>query len=198
MIWAEGALFVEVWVLEQTQFLGMPLKTQKQRRLLVVLYYAVRLGLAVVGLWINKRDWGPLVAQTFVVGGLLGGIRIGGPVKIYEEPILPLDMEGAVQTLNLSGRKRFDSTWSSLDERERGQRDMAHYTAYRILRWSFGLFVLGYFGVSAFAPAWLADKTLFLLWLFLLYVLSLPQAVVLWTEPEGPAGELVEVRAGAR
>ena len=185
-------------MIEQTSFLGMPLKTQKQRRLLVALYYATLISFAAVGLWMNKRNWGPLVAQTFMVGGLLGGIRIGGPVKVYEEPILPLDADSTVQTLNLSGRKRFDSMWSSLDERERGQRDMAHYTAYRILRWSFGAFVLGYFGVSVLASAWLSDKTLFLLWLFLLYVLSLPQAVVLWTEPEGPAGELAEVRAGAR
>ncbi len=37
------------------------------------------------------------------------------------------------------------------------------------------------------AAAWIAGRTLFLLWLFLLYVLSLPQAVVLWTEPQGPA-----------
>jgi len=31
-------------VIEQTRFLGMPLKTQRQRRLLVVLYYAVLVG----------------------------------------------------------------------------------------------------------------------------------------------------------
>ncbi|MGD0647987.1 MAG: hypothetical protein ABR971_08340 [Acidobacteriaceae bacterium] len=38
----------------------------------------------------------------------------------------------------------------------------------------------------------------FLLRLLLLCVLSLPQAVVLWTEPQAPAGELAAVRAGAR
>ncbi len=185
-------------MVEQTKFLGMPLKTQGQRRLLVVLYYAVLVGFAAIGLWMDKKSWGPLVAQTFVVGGLLGGIRIGGPVKVYEEPILPLDMEGTVQTLNLSQRKPFDAAWSALDERERTQRDFAHYTAYRILRWSFGLFVFGYFVVTVWGAAWLADRTLFLLWLFLLYVLSLPQAVVLWTEPQGPAEELVEVGAATR
>jgi hypothetical protein len=34
--------------------------------------------------------------------------------------------------------------------------------------------------------------------LFLLYVLSLPQSVVLWTEPQEPAEELAEVRSGTR
>ncbi len=185
-------------MIEQTKFLGMPLKTQRQRRLLVVLYYLAIGGFAVAGLWMDKKSWGPMAAQTFVIGGLLGGIKIGGPVKVYEEPILPLDIDGSVQTLNISGRKRFDSLWSSLDERERMRRDVAHYTAYRILRWSFGLFVLGYFLVTEWSAAWIADKTLFLLWLFLLYVLSLPQAVVLWTEPQGPAEELAMVQAGMR
>ncbi len=75
-------------MIEQTSFLGMPLKTQRQRRLLVVLYYAVLLGIAAAGLWLGKNDWGGLVAQTFVFGGLLGGIRMGGPVKVYAYPSL--------------------------------------------------------------------------------------------------------------
>jgi hypothetical protein len=37
-----------------------------------------------------------------------------------------------------------------------------------------------------------------LAWMLMVYVLSLPQSVVLWTEPEEPAGELAEVRAGSR
>ena len=182
-------------MIEQTSFLGMPLKTQRQRRSLVALYYAVLLGFAVAGLWIGKKTWGPLVIQTFVFGGLLGGIRMGGPVKAYAQPHFPLDMDSTVHTLNLDGRKPFDpstpESWVPLDERERNQRDVAHYTAYRILRWAFCGFVLAYFLVMGRAPAWIADKTLFLLWVFLLYVLSLPQAVVLWTEPGEPAGELV-------
>ncbi len=138
--------------------------------------------------------------RTFVFGGLLGGIRMGGPVKVYAYPSLEREMDGPVHGLNLEGRKPFDEsvTWTPLDERERTQRDVAHYTAYRILRWSFGLFVLGYFLMMEWAAAWIADRTLFLLWLFLLYVLSLPQAVVLWTEPQGPAEELAMVQAGMR
>jgi hypothetical protein len=187
-------------MIEQTSFLGMPLKTQGQRRVLVGLYYAVLVGFAVAGLWMDKKSWGPLAAQTFVVGGMLGGIKRGGPVKVYEEPMFPLSTDDTMSTLNLAGRRPFDTTleFGPLDERERMERDFAHYTAYRLLRVSFCLFVLGYFVMTWLAPLWLADKTLFLLWLFLLYVLSLPQAVVLWTEPEGPAEELAEVRAGAR
>ena len=186
-------------MVEQTRFLGMPLRTQRQRRVLVILYYAILLGFAVAGLWIGQKSWGPLSAQTLLFGGLLGGIRMGGPVKAYAQPYFPLDMDSTVHTLNLAGRRPFDTSssenWVPLDERERTQRDVAHYKAYRILRWGFGMFVLAYFIASVWVPVWLADKTLLLLWLFLLYVLSLPQSVVLWTEPPEPAGELVEVRA---
>ncbi len=189
-------------MVDQTSFLGMPLRTQRQRRLLVVLYYAVLVGFAAIGLWMDKKGWGSLVAQTFTFGGLLGGIRMGGPVKAYDQPDFPLDRDTSIHTLNIEGRKPFDTSlpeaWVPLDERERTQRDMAHYTAYRILRWSFGLFVLVYFVVTLWDAAWLADRTLFLLWLFLLYVLSLPQSVVLWTEPQPPAEELAEVPAPAR
>ncbi len=187
-------------MIEQTKFLGMPLKTQAQRRLLVVVYYAVLVGFAGVGFWLGNKSWGSLVAQTFVFGGLLGGIRTGGPVKLYAYPSFEREMDAPVQDLNLERRKPFDESlaWTPLDEREQMQRDVAHYTAYRILRSSFGVFVLAYFVGTGLAPVWLATKTLFLLWLFLLYVLSLPQAVVLWTEPQGPPEELAAVPTATR
>ncbi len=186
-------------MIELTSFLGIPLKTQRQRRLLVVLYYGVLVGFAAAGLWVGKDAFVSLGAQTFVFGGLLGGIKMGGPVKPYAYPTLERDIDGP-RGLNLQGRKPFDGsvTWTPLDERERTQRDVAHYMAYRILRWSLGVFVLAYFVGTRLAPVWLAENTLFLLWLFLLYVLSLPQAVVLWTEPAGPTEELAEVRRAAQ
>ena len=100
-------------MIEQTSFLGMPLKTQKQRRLLVALYYATLISFAAVGLWMNKRNWGPLVAQTFVFGGLLGGIRRWAG-QVMNERYPSLERTGGPCGLNLSGRKRFDSTsWTS-------------------------------------------------------------------------------------
>jgi hypothetical protein len=177
-------------VIEQTTFLGMPLRTQKQRRLLVVLYYAVLLGFALLALWKSRSAVQFLLPQTITLGGLLGGIKIGGPVKAYAEPRLPLDMGSGTQTLNLYGRKPFGSYWSPLDERERMQRDRAHYEAYRILRITLAasavLYVLG----MIWADSWLRLKTPELGWVLLVYVLSLPQSVLLWTEPGEPAGEL--------
>jgi hypothetical protein len=183
-------------VIQQTKFWGVPLKTQRQRRLLVVLYYMMFLAMAGAGLWIGPKSWGDLFIFTLVVGGLLGGIQYGAPVKAYEEIQLPMAMGDGTQTLNLSGRRE-NGLWSPLDERERTQRDHAHYTAYRILRGSLGALALAYgFSLSWTYPG-LGRQLPMLVWMLVVYVLSLPQAVVLWTEPEGPVGELAEVRAGA-
>jgi hypothetical protein len=169
----------------------MPLRTQNQRRLLVILYYAALLLFSALGLWKGKRDVQFLIPQVLTFGGLLGGIKIGGPVKVYAEPRLPLDMDSSVQTLNLAGRKPFSSVWSPLDERERSQRNVAHYHAYRILCWTLGAVCCAYWLSLIWNYQWLSSRGPILAWILLVYVLSLPQAVLLWTEPEEPTGELV-------
>jgi hypothetical protein len=105
-----------------------------------------------------------------------------------------------VQTLNLEGRKPFDDGMSfrPLDERERLQRDFAHYMAYRILRWSFGVACVAYWLSLSWGEAWIGSKSPILAGISLVYILSLPQAVLLWTEPDQPAGELRPVPHLAR
>jgi hypothetical protein len=177
-------------VIEQTSFLGMPLRTQRQRRTVVVLYYSLLLVFAILALWKPRSAVQFLLPQTITLGGLLGGIKFGGPVKAYAEPKLPMDLGSSTQTLNLEGRKPFGDVWSPLDERERTQRDRAHYEAYRILRITMFAGALLYFLGMVWAGSWLRLKTPELGWVLLVYVLSLPQSVLLWTEPEEPAGEL--------
>jgi hypothetical protein len=188
-------------MIEQTKFLGMPLKTRRQRRSLVVMYYLVFAAMAGVGVWLGPKSWGDLIIFTLVMGGLLGGIHYEAPVKAYEEIRMPIDMGDGTQVLNLSGR-RLNRLWTPLDERERMERDHAHYTAYRILRWTLGVVIFGYWlSLTWTRPGavWDVGKDLpVLAWILLVYVLSLPQAVVLWTEAPGAAEELAVVRAGIR
>ena len=176
-------------MIEQTKFLGMPLKTQRQRRLVVVLYYVLFAAMAGAGFWLGPKVWGDLITFTLVLGGLLGGIQYGAPVKAFEEIQLPMAMGDGTQTLNLSGRRQ-NRPWTPLDERERIERDHAHYTAYRILRWSLGLVALVYvfsLNWTHSGAKWDLGKHLpVMVWVLVVYVLSLPQAVVLWTEPQPP------------
>lgn len=186
-------------MVEQTSFLGMPLRTQRQRRSLVVGFNLFILAFGALALWRSHGRF-PLflLPQTLFLGGLLGGIKIDGPVKVYEDSSLPLG-NGGTQTLNLEGRRPFNPLgYSPLDEREQTQRDHAHYTAYRMLRWTLGTLVLAYWLSLNWTNTWLSARLPILAWMLLIYVLSLPQSVVLWTEPQPPAEELAEVRVPAR
>jgi len=172
-------------MIEQTSFLGIPLRTQRGRRLLVVAYYGLLLGIVLFALWQGGHSWGSLSGLTFAMGSLLGGLRQGGPVKPYGKVSQPQ----GVQTLNLAGRRSFEES-VPLDERERGRRDHAHFTAYRILYVTLAFAALTYIVCLANLPQLTQRATPPLLWSFFVYVLSLPQAVLLWTELDEPAGEL--------
>jgi hypothetical protein len=184
-------------MIQQTKFWGMPLRTCAQRRLLVILYYLLFATMAGIGFWIGPKAWGDLILFTMVMGGLLGGIQYEGPVKAYEEIQLPMAMGDGTQTLNLSGRRE-NRPWTPLDEREQTERDHAHYTAYRILRWSLGAAASVYVLTLNWTYPSLGKHLPVLVWMLVVYVLSLPQSVVLWTEPQPPAEELAEVPAPAR
>jgi hypothetical protein len=186
-------------MVQQTSFLGMKLRTQRQRRVLVVAYYTVLLTAAVMGL---ARP-GPvrvvtLVNLTFWMCLLLGGIFGRGPVKSYTRPLLPLDLEDGLSawdkkgdellTLGIGGGKVSSdggviTAWGPLDEREQTERDHAHYEAYRILRWTLGIAVAAYWLSLHWSYQWMNGKLPVLAMVVLVYVLSLPQAVLLWTEP---------------
>jgi polyferredoxin len=183
-------------MIQETRFWGIPIRTRRQRRMLVVLYYLLLLAMGGIGLWLGPRSWVDLITFTFIMGGLLGGISYEAPVKAYERLPVPLNADGP-QTLNLSGRRE-NRVWIPLDERELMERNQAHYTAFRILRWSVGFGAVVYvFSLTWTHPGALLDvgKQLpVLVWLLVVYVLSLPQAVVLWTAPQEPVGELAELR----
>ena len=189
-------------MIEHSSFFGLPLRNTTQRRRLVILYYAIVLAMAAFGVRSEKLLSGALVAQTFFLGGLFGGIRAGGLIKPYREPKLPLsgdDPDGTPITLNLNGRSprtwgRFP--WTPLDEREREQVEHAHFIAYRLL--ASGLCALGAAAVlwMSLAPdvgRRMSHAAPLLFWLLLVVALSLPQSVLLWTEPNEPTGELFVV-----
>lgn len=169
-------------MIRETTFFGVPLQSRRKRRLIVVAYYGLVGALPL--LILAGAHWllGTLLSQTFILGTLLGGLKSEGPVKRFEGA----DVDGyAEQTisLNLNGGER-KPTRTYLDEREIHERDHAHYRAYGILRWMLATVAVGYWLMLDLRLRWLATWTPVVLWTLLLVALSLPQAVLLWTEPD--------------
>lgn len=172
-------------MIQRTSFLGIPLRTQRNRRALVLAYYGVLFGLASIPLALGKVMPPIFLMQTLTLGGLLGGISaFGGPVKNYAgRPGIEGPEPSTLQDLNLSGRPRF-SALKPLDEREKNERDYAHFRAFYILCAVLTLFTLAVYFEAEARPAFLVHNLPTLLWLLLVFAFSLPQSVILWTEPE--------------
>ncbi len=169
-------------MIQKATFLGISLRTTAHRRALVLAYYALLLGILGVFLWKQHFIAGGIFIQTLTLGGFFGGIRADGVVKPYAERT-PDPTASPIQQLNLNGIFPRSSV-RLLDERELHARDRAHYIAYRILRWTLcGAGAAMAFGMN-FAPTFLINNSPNLLWALVVLVLSLPQSVVLWTEPE--------------
>ena len=186
-------------MIQQTKFLGIPLRTLENRRTLVVCYYVFLLVFATIPLARHKFMPEVLIIQTLTIGGMFGGIKALGPVKPYSDSQLPVDGDTSpIQQLGLGAAPaRVPSP--SLDEREQAERDHAHYVAYRILRWSLTVITFFIWFLSSVAPASLVNNGPTLLWVLLVLVLSLPQSVILWTEPEPlPEPGLITLTSASR
>jgi len=165
------------------------------RRTLVVLIYAA-LALAMVGLWFLDR-WRItgvyMIFATILINRLLmGGYNFGGLIKPFsgKAPSRRIDPPPfLVLGLRLYRPEPEENEYRN-DERELQQRDHAHYTAYQWL--AVGLAAMWLLaGWQANAPrllAWLpGGAAIYLYGLVLgLVVVSqtLPQAILLWKEPD--------------
>ncbi len=170
--------------------LGLSIATRRQRRRIVIAFYAIVLLWTAVPLIKGRLIPVYMLMQVFNLAGIFGGIR-QGPIKNFEGPTRdPMNPSASsIQTLDLSGRmgRRYPS--EQLDERERLERDHAHYSAYRLLRWSLGIAAAIYWLLITATPIqpWLLHSAPTLLWTLVLYIFTLPQAVILWTEPDQAA-----------
>lgn len=172
-------------MIKKITLFGIRLQSRRQRRLIVVGYYLLVSTYPLIALIRGYRvvsGQGNLIYPTFFLAGLLGGIRTGGPVKPYEGPDVGAYPDGMI-TLHLNGRG-LPVGPISLDERETAQRDHAHYRAYATLRWVIAAAAILYWLPFDSTPVWLQHWTPMLLWTLLMFTLSLPQAIILWTEPD--------------
>jgi len=165
------------------------------RRTLVVLIYAT-LAVLMAALFALDR-WRTtgyyLVFATFLINRVfLGGYNFGGLVKPFNGK--PPQRSDAPQpflmlALRVYPQEPVRNEYCS-DERELQQRDRAHYTAYQAMAVVLAvLWLLS--GWNNFAPrllAWLPVSPALLVYGVVLaaivVALTLPQAILLWTEPD--------------
>jgi hypothetical protein len=133
----------------------------------------------------------------FTLASMLGGLSGSGPVRPFGRQPMMVSPKSEFAWLNeptggWNGAQLPDprTRWTPPDERERNERDHAHYVAFRILRWTTFLLTAAFFlAMRWWQPAllsWLMQNILTVAWVIMLYVLSLPQCVVLWTEHDTP------------
>jgi hypothetical protein len=162
----------------------------------VLSYWVVALGLFGFNLWEqisrpgHARGMGLLFPLQILVflPALLGGVRAGGFVKPFDGVRwVPLNDRDATQTLFGPPRPLIGSMTASdvqLDEREERDRDRVHFFAYTAARWLALVLVILQCCAGLFSAAWLLECGSAAFFLLALVLWSLPQTLILWTEPD--------------
>jgi hypothetical protein len=177
--------------------LGIPMQRQSARRKLVVVTYAALAGLCSLNLWgaHNLGFWPGLYAGLFVGIFIFGGRGRYGLIKPFVNK--PLRVEPAMVNLvrlhldPASAGTPDASTWMN-DERELSRRDLAHYRAYQPMTIAMTV-ILVLAAMTLHPTRWIAisvlQNLLFAVVLFTtVLAITLPSAIILWTEPDVDLG----------
>ncbi len=175
---------------------AVDMSSRRRRRWLVVLVYTGLTAL-MTGFWYFDHWKGQSMVFLFCAASLansifFGGIGFGGLIRPFiNRPTFRMPAP-AVRLLRWGLRPIREASASDLrnDERELQQRDRVHYQAYRAL--IAGLFLLWFLCIWALLepnPPAIglipANMLLYGLVMALIVVsLTLPQAILLWTEPD--------------
>lgn len=172
--------------------LFIPVESRRSRRLLVVGYYACFLLFGALLVWIRGPEkYDRLLPLSFYAAAMLGGLSFSGPVRLFSEWQRKLHTtaahgsDGSLGLLQTKYAAPLPGVDDRLDEYDIAARDRAHYLAYSALRWPAilaalvgGLFLLDW------PPERLAHALLIASVPVAVLFFSLPQAILLWTEPD--------------
>lgn len=172
---------------------GWSINSRRSRRQLVVGYWIfvliltaafLRFGIVHHGVFANP--W--MLYILIFLPPLLGGVRAGGAVKPFRGlRWAPLNDRDGTQTV--FGKPQpivLNSIGSDfeLDERETHERDRVHFLAYTAARWGALAMLALTVIASTLRAEWLVWMTPTFLFLLVLTLWSLPQSIILWTEPD--------------
>jgi len=171
--------------------LFIPVETQRSRRALVVGYYLFFLVFAIVVVSLRgPQKYDHLLPLSFYLATLLGGLTFTGPVRLFSHwqrglrahPNRPADASLGLHSAAVRPAPALDR----LDEHDIALRDRAHYLAYSALRWPAilaAMFGFIFFVMDA-TPAQMGRVLLIASVPFAVLFFSLPQAIILWTDPD--------------
>lgn len=151
--------------------LGISIARRRTRRL-VVMAYAALMAFGVFAILVRGdfRSLGIVGPVFFMLPLMLGGVKQAGMVKPFRTA-----EAGSVQ---LFKREK------PLDEREMDERDRIHFQAHTITRWLAAVLFFTFTFCVQSLPAALPRIGTTFLFLLALSLWSLPQCMILWTEPD--------------
>jgi hypothetical protein len=171
--------------------LFIPVETQRSRRILVIGYYVFFVALAVCFVvFRGPAKYQRLLPITCYLGTALGGLTFTGPVRQFSrwQRNLRGESQDDGQPITLawnSATRRPIPTLDRFDEHDIAVRDRAHYLAYSALRYPAMLAaMLGFIFLLDATPAQIEHLLLIASVPLAALFFSLPQAIILWTEPD--------------
>jgi hypothetical protein len=182
---------------ESIRPLGFSMAKRRTRRWLVVGYWVLIVALYALmqrADTVNPRHidffhlFYPLQLLIFLPA-LLGGVRHGGLVKHFRGiHFVPLQERDDTQTL--FGKADPQIADADLDERETRERDRIHFLAYTAARWMVLalLVVLLVVLLCTDSTVWITRLSAAFFYLVALTLWSLPQSLILWTDPDMEEG----------
>jgi hypothetical protein len=160
---------------------------RSRRRQLVIVWYAASLAVGIFTLWgphwLRHNGFNLLLPLLIIAAGTLGGVRPGGLVRPFSPAMARTAYNTPLTQLFLEARPRRSGEEGELDERDVAIRNQAHFVAMNYLR-AAALVFLAVILLFAGDPAQLLDTALLGSYLLFLLVMTLPQAIILWTEPD--------------
>jgi MFS family permease len=168
-----------------TRVFGIRIDRQSRRRALVVTLYLSYVALIACFALAGKSG----IALLFTAGLLPAGLVLVGTFVAISQLALPYATEGTGAELR------------TVDERQIQVRDRAFYRGYQVLSALFGLWIVYETIARTSRLDWLWVPSTFdeyqaIVWGYLLISMTLPSAIIAWTEPdlEESESDVVEVR----
>jgi membrane protein YdbS with pleckstrin-like domain len=169
-------------MLNTPKILGISMAPQKNRRLLLTVIYAVLLACAAV---IIVPPWAPRIPASEV---LLFSFTVYVLIEIRVFPkLLKVEEFGSRSgAMIVHGMRPGSPEMEEIDEREMAVRNLAHLRAFRVIKSYSVLIAIVLLVWHEASPSTIFRFAAVALLLLALLTFTLPQAIILWTEPDVP------------